>query len=295
MALLNPWPTRYVLAFLAGGLALAIFLLARKTWLNVFLAGVVIVFFLWLGIAVAMTGALPLAMAAVLLGLTVLAFVVRRLHSPRSFLAGFVIVFLLVFGPCALITFILPESFASVARIRISGNAGASSAQEAFGGNYDPYLIQTEFEVIQSEIILGKVIEDLDLNKQWGKKFAAGERLKTSETMNILKGRMDLRPRRGTSIIEIRVFDDNASEAAMLANAIARAYQNHREQQTSESAGSRPVRVEIMDRAVPGLRPVRPNKPANLAIGALAGMLFGTGGGAARIGFESRKKRRRNT
>ena len=54
--------------------------------------------------------------------------------------------------------------------------------------SYDPYFIQTEFEVIQSEVILGKVIEDLDLNNEWGKKYANGEPLKTSETIALLKG-----------------------------------------------------------------------------------------------------------
>jgi len=294
MALLNPWPRRYVFALLAGGMALAIFLLARKTWMNVFLAGLVIACFSWLGIAGAVTGALPLAVAAVLLALSVLAFVVKKLHSRRGFLAGFVIVFLMVFGTSAVIAFILPESFASTARISITASAAGSSAQEPLplGGRYDPYFIQTEFEVIQSEIILGKVIQDLDLNKEWGKKYANGEKLKTPETMNILKGRMDLRPVRGTSLIEIRVYSDRPDEAAMLANAIARVYQDHREQPMFKRPG---LEVEIIDRAQPGLRPVRPNKPLNLAIGALAGMLFGTAGGAARIGFESWQKRRRET
>jgi len=39
---------------------------------------------------------------------------------------------------------------------------------------YDPYFIQTEFELIQSEVILGKVIEELNLNVEWGKKYNAG-------------------------------------------------------------------------------------------------------------------------
>ena len=59
---------------------------------------------------------------------------------------------------------------------------------------YDPYFIQTEFEVIQSELILGKVIESLNLNVEWGKKFRGGVPLKTTETMEILKKRMELRP-----------------------------------------------------------------------------------------------------
>src|SRR5436309_5684011 len=70
-------------------------------------------------------------------------------------------VFLLVVITATLVTFILPESFASTARIKIErdqpdipGIAGRDP-----GSNYDPYFIQTEFETIQSEKVLGKVVE----------------------------------------------------------------------------------------------------------------------------------------
>ena len=88
--------------------------------------------------------------------------------------------------------------------------------------------------MIQSEVILGKVIEDLDLNNEWGKKYANGERLKTSETIAMLKGRIDLRPVRNTSLIEIRVFSEKADEAAKIANAIAEAYKAHRLEQRKQ-------------------------------------------------------------
>src|SRR6266699_6685579 len=143
-------------------------------------------------------------------------------------------VFLLVVITATLVTFILPESFSSTARIKIERDqtdiAGIAERGQ-FAGSYDPYFIQTEFEVIQSEVILGKVVTDLDLNKEWGKKYANGETLKTPETMAILKGRMDLRPVRNTSLIEIRVFSDRPDEAAKIANAVATAYQSHRLQQ----------------------------------------------------------------
>ena len=80
--------------------------------------------------------------------------------------------------------------------------------------------------MIQSEVILGKVIEDLDLNKEWGKKYAGGERLKTPETILMLKSRLDLRPVRNTSLIEIRVFSEKPDEAAKIANALAEAYKS---------------------------------------------------------------------
>src|SRR6266581_3297787 len=142
-------------------------------------------------------------------------------------------VFLLVVITATLVTFILPESFSSTARIKIERDQTDISglAERPWAGSYDPYFIQTEFEVIQSEIILGKVIQDLDLNKDWGKKFANGETLKTPETMGILKSRMELRPVRNTSLLEIRVSSDRAEEAARLANAIARAYKDHRSEE----------------------------------------------------------------
>src|SRR5258706_14328518 len=83
-------------------------------------------------------------------------------------------VFLLVVITSALVTFILPESFSSTARIKIERDQTDISgmAERPWSGTYDPYFIQTEFEVIQSEIILGKVIHELDLNKEWRKTFA---------------------------------------------------------------------------------------------------------------------------
>ncbi len=41
---------------------------------------------------------------------------------------------------------------------------------------------------------------------------------------------------------------------------------------------------------MPGRKPARPNKPLNLAIGALAGLLFGTTAGAGLSGYLSRKE-----
>src|SRR5262247_1509735 len=85
-------------------------------------------------------------------------------------------VFLLVVITATLVTFILPEQFSSTARIKIERDQSDISgfSERPFGAGYDPYFIQTEFEVIQSEVILGKVIEDLDLNKEWGQKFGTG-------------------------------------------------------------------------------------------------------------------------
>ena len=141
-------------------------------------------------------------------------------------------VFLLVVITATVVTFMLPQSFSSKARIRVerdSTDIEGFTGRTPYSPGYDPYFIQTEFEVIQSEVILGKVIDKLNLNSVWGQKLGMGM-LKTTDTIEMVKGRIDLSPTRNTSVIEIRVYSDSPEEAAQLANAIAEAYQEHRQE-----------------------------------------------------------------
>ena len=168
-----------------------------------------------------------------------------------TFATVFVIVFLITIILATAITFILPESYASTARIRVERDI--SDIIPARGTNvtivptdYDPYFIQTEFEVIQSELVLSNVISRLNLNVIWGKKYFAGETLKTTESMEILKGRINLMPVRNTKLISITVYSDDKNEAARLANAIAESYRDYREAQVT---GIREKSVEVLSEA----------------------------------------------
>src|SRR5258708_37529341 len=85
-------------------------------------------------------------------------------------------VFLLVVITATLVTFILPESYSSSSRIKIERDQSdiATLAGQQVMGSYDPYFIQTEFEVIQSEVVLGKVIEAGKVQEEWGKAINGG-------------------------------------------------------------------------------------------------------------------------
>ncbi len=215
---------------------------------------------------------------------------IGTLLRPRSapwvvFIGVFALVFFLVVAATTLITFIMPESYSSTARLVL--RPAASEAAQKPGspsplGPYDPYLLQTELEVLQSHAVLDKVIDQLDLNQTWGRKYAGGERLRTPETLELLKARIELRPVRNTSLIEIRAFSDQPTEAAALANAIAESYRDYRSHSTAAGTGDAvgQMRVEIVDQAVPSLRPVRPNKPLNIALGIAAGALLALAAGA---------------
>ncbi len=141
-------------------------------------------------------------------------------------------VFLITAIIATAVTFILPESYASTCKIKVENEVNDSP-----GGysptpsqmSYDPYFIQTTFEIMSSSLVLSNVINTLNLNVEWGKKYFNGETLKTTETMEILKGRMGLAPVRNTKLISITVYSDDAKEAALLANTIAEAYKNYRQ------------------------------------------------------------------
>src|SRR5829696_5651062 len=83
-------------------------------------------------------------------------------------------VFLLVALTTTVVTFLLPESFSATAKIAIeqdlpdvdSGGRGIMIRPTP-----DPFFIQTEFERIQSKPVLYKVIEELDLQRQWAVKY----------------------------------------------------------------------------------------------------------------------------
>jgi polysaccharide biosynthesis transport protein len=144
-------------------------------------------------------------------------------------------VFLLVVITATLVTFVLPESFSSSTRIKIERDQSDITAmnERGFMGGYDPYFIQTELELIQSEVILGKVVAELGLDTLWGKKYG-GERLKTPEAIAMLKNQMTVSPQRNTSLIEIRVFSEKPDEASKIANCVADVYRKHRKAQRIE-------------------------------------------------------------
>src|ERR1019366_3400123 len=113
-----------------------------------------------------------------------------------------------------------------------SGIAGLADRGSMSG--YDPYFVQTEFEAIQSEAILGKVADDLNLKEAWAGKKGAGDKLTTAEAVQLLKQSLDLRPVKNTSLLEIGVKSDKPEEAAKIANAVAEAYKGRRSEERAQ-------------------------------------------------------------
>jgi beta-lactamase regulating signal transducer with metallopeptidase domain/uncharacterized protein involved in exopolysaccharide biosynthesis len=145
-----------------------------------------------------------------------------------------------------------PAAYEAMTRLRLEPNAPAqlsSNDGKLTLNSYDPYYIQTEFGVIQSEQVLGKVVEDLGLRTKWEGRFNAGAPLKTQEAVDLLRSRLDLRPIRNTTFLEIRVYSDKPDEAASLANAVAAAYKNFSQDQHKQlyAGGIKAVEDRLAD------------------------------------------------
>ncbi|NJM55359.1 MAG: capsular biosynthesis protein, partial [Verrucomicrobiae bacterium] len=112
-----------------------------------------------------------------------------------------IIVLLLVVMTVTVVTFLLPPVYRSTARISVEKDAadiGTIGGQALYQG-YDPYFLSTQFEIIQSKSVLYPVIERMDLNHKWAKRYGAGDALKQSDTIRFLQGKLGLRKSRDTS------------------------------------------------------------------------------------------------
>ena len=135
-------------------------------------------------------------------------------------------VFLLVSLTATLVTYVLPESYASTVVISVEKDTKDATGigDRGLGGGYDPYWLQTEFEKIQSTPVLYQVIKDLELGKKWANKNKENTPYKQEVAYLLLKGQLNIRQSRNTSLIEIQVASEDKEEAAVIANQIAKVY-----------------------------------------------------------------------
>ena len=142
----------------------------------------------------------------------------------RVRLVTILLVFLLTAVTTTVVTFFIPKTYMSLSRISIEKDTsdiapllGMQSGPTAF----DPYFIQTEFEKIQSQMVLDKVVAKCSLTEEWKlpDDIMARKRLKKA---------IDVRQFRNTSIIELRAYDRDKNLAQQIAQSLAEEYQTHR-------------------------------------------------------------------
>jgi capsular exopolysaccharide synthesis family protein len=166
------------------------------------------------------------------------------------------LIFLLVLLTTGTITFLMPKQYDATALIQVQENANFEIFQS--GGRMqglDPRFTTTQFEIIKSSEILQPVMQRLGLVQKWGVQYE----IKSPELIyRKLQQMMTLREVRNTNLISISVLSPDKNEAAEIANAVAKEYQEARirEAQTwaTKSLGSLEFEVEKQRRKTDELR-----------------------------------------
>jgi uncharacterized protein involved in exopolysaccharide biosynthesis len=191
-----------------------------------------------------------------------------RMSPVRAFATVFMGVFLFIFLGSALVTFRMPETYSAIARV-IAPDAA-------------------HLELFQSTELLQAVSQQLNLPATLAARYGDKKPLDDKLVEDFLRRSVQVRRLRGTDLIAIRAYSRSQAECAQLANEIAETGARQAQH------GSGPIR--IIEQAVPPLRPSRPNKPLNLALGAVVGIFLGTmaGGVGAKlaVGFDGRRSTR---
>ncbi len=141
-------------------------------------------------------------------------------------------VFLLVVTTTTIFTLLWPKTYSSFVRVEVKKEAMLTDPLFGGGGPrfgmHDIYFMQTQFEKIQSKEILYQVIEDLNLNVEWGRRYGNAGPFDTLTTFEFLQRKIHVEQLRNTDLIQITAFSEDPAEAADLANKIAEIYREHR-------------------------------------------------------------------
>lgn len=142
------------------------------------------------------------------------------------------------------------SEYASSARLKVANDkTDIAEISETRGkaSASDSYFDNTKYEMIQSEAVLGKVVEKLKLDEAWAKQKGPAAKLDKSAALALLRDRVEVRPVPNTTSVDIQAKSDKPEEAAKIANAVASAYQEWRVERDHQTltAGARELTKQM--------------------------------------------------
>ena len=140
------------------------------------------------------------------------------------------LIFSLVIVTTLAVTAFLPKWYLATTKIRVEKPEGAVQLYSAQGGGAtDPYFLQDQFKIMQSEKILYPVIDHLNLGARLAPAVGSTVALPKALTFRYLVDKMlRVESQRSSSLIDINVFAQDAALGADIANDIARTYSEDR-------------------------------------------------------------------
>lgn len=189
------------------------------------------------------------------------------------------LVTLLTLGVTALVTMNVAERYRASTQLFFGVRSGTSVTDLAQGSAFTEQQMRSYAVVATSPIVLNRVISELDLD---------------TTSRNLAKS-VTAEAAAGTVILEISVTDLNPTQAAAIANSLAKQVVNVAQDLVPDGANGRPaVRATVLAEATVPQEPSSPVLLNNLLVGALLGLLLGAAVALARDALDTRIRTERD-
>ncbi|MDQ0428943.1 capsular polysaccharide biosynthesis protein [Planomicrobium stackebrandtii] len=162
----------------------------------------------------------------------------------------------IVFSAVASYTIMKPV-YKATTQILINQNSVSSQDFDSLDISTNLQLIGTYNVIIKSPAILGNVIEELELD----------------DTVQSLTERITVNNIESSQVVSLSVEDSSTEQAALIANTTAKVFQEEIQQMMKVDN----VSILAAAEGTGSSKPIRPDPVFNMAIGAIAGMVFGMG------------------
>lgn len=163
----------------------------------------------------------------------------------------------------ALATLLTPRVYEARTELFVAPSGGTSTVELVQGSSFVLDRVKSYVRVIDRDLVLGPVIEELDLD----------------QTVDELSENVTASVADGTSVVDITVRSDSAGEASRIANAVATAFvevaPSLEPQRADETAV---VQITVTDPARVPVAPISPQPMINLVLGLLVGLSAGLAG-----------------
>ena len=152
--------------------------------------------------------------------------------------------------------------YESQSSVFVSTQSANSVSELSQGSSFTQQRVTTYVNLVSKPIVVDPVIEELGLDVTASQ---LAQQISASNTLN-------------TTLITIAVDDPDPVLAADIANALAASLtETVANVETTDAAGTSPVKLTRVQDALPSNTPVSPNVPLNLALGLLVGLAVGIG------------------
>ena len=157
----------------------------------------------------------------------------------------------------AAVTFSLPRIYYANVRLVVErGEAARQTTETSTHGDSQSFFRMDQVEILRSQKIGYPLVEKEQLVAKW--QIGGPVPMAKEQAFQIMRGRLNVQPVRGSNVIEAGFYSTDPVEAADLANAIAVVFHDIMTREPHN------YRVMIIDQARPPTAPAKPNVPLYL-------------------------------